>query len=227
MNTEYIHVEENDGVLFIKMDDPKTRNALGSDMSDEINDQLDRLESDPSLRVLVLTGEDPSFCSGANVRNFNKNIEEREKKAEENPNVEDSISAWERMEAVYANKTEDRDRLRFLPLRLHNLQKPSIAMVNGYAMGIGMGMAISCDIRIASDKASFSEAFIRNGLIPADGSCWQLPRMIGLGNTLLLQYLGDLVPADAQHQPFSVDGDGELQPQWRTSSRGDGHPQRY
>ena len=61
-------------------------------------------------------------------------------------------------------------------------------MVNGYAMGIGMGMAISCDIRIASDKASFSEAFIRNGLIPADGSCWQLPRMIGLGNTLLFEH---------------------------------------
>ena len=70
MNTEYIHVEENDGVLFIKMDDPKTRNALGSDMSDEINDQLDRLESDPNLRVLVLSGEDPSFCSGANVIGF-------------------------------------------------------------------------------------------------------------------------------------------------------------
>ncbi|MAR14353.1 MAG: enoyl-CoA hydratase/isomerase family protein [Dehalococcoidia bacterium] len=196
MNTEYIHVEENDGVLFIKMDDPKTRNALGSDMSDEINDQLDRLESDPNLRVLVLSGEDPSFCSGANVRNFNKNIEEREKQAADNLDVEQTISAWERMEAVYANKTDERDRLRFLPLRIHNLQKPSIAMVNGYAMGIGMGMAISCDIRIASDKASFSEAFIRNGLIPADGSCWQLPRMIGLGNTLLLQYLGDLVPAD-------------------------------
>lgn len=200
MNTEYIHVEENDGVLFIKMDDPKTRNALGSEMSDEINDQLDRLESDPELRVLVLTGEDPAFCSGANVRNFNKSIEEREKKAEAQTGTEDSVSAWERMEAVWANKSEERDRLRFLPLRIHNLQKPSIAMVNGYAMGIGMGMAISCDIRIASDKGSFSEAFIRNGLIPADGSCWQLPRMIGLGNTLLLQYLGDLISAEKAYQ---------------------------
>ena len=200
MNTEYIHVEENDGVLFIKMDDPKTRNALGSEMSDEINEQLDRLESDPELRVLVLTGEDPAFCSGANVRNFNKSIEEREKQAKDQNGAEDSVSPWERMEAVWANKSEERDPLRFLPLRIHNLQKPSIAMVNGYAMGIGMGMAISCDIRIASDKGSFSEAFIRNGLIPADGSCWQLPRMIGLGNTLLLQYLGDLIPAEKAYQ---------------------------
>ena len=81
--------------------------------------------------------------------------------------------------------------LRYLPLRIFNLQKPTIAAVNGYAMGIGMGLALSCDIRIASEEAKMSEAFIRSGLIPADGSCWQLPRMIGLSNTLLLQYTGD------------------------------------
>src|SRR5581483_10300071 len=75
--------------------------------------------------------------------------------------------------------------------RLHHLQKPSIAAVNGAAYGLGCGIALTCDIRIASEKARFSEAFVRNGLIPADGSCWQLPRMIGVGNTLLLQYTGD------------------------------------
>ena len=58
-----------------------------------------------------------------------------------------------------------------------------------------MGIALSCDIRIASEKAIFSEMFVRRGLIPADGSCWQLPRMIGLGNTLLLQYTGDILDA--------------------------------
>ena len=73
-------------------------------------------------------------------------------------------------------------------------------MVNGPAMGLGMGIAISCDIRVASEKAGFSEAFIRNGLIPADGSCWQLPRMIGLGNTLLLQYLGDITTAEEAYR---------------------------
>jgi enoyl-CoA hydratase/carnithine racemase len=82
-----------------------------------------------------------------------------------------------------------------VPIRLHQLEKPSIAAVNGYAMGLGMGIALSCDIRIASENARFSETFIRRGLIPADGSCWQLPRMIGLGNTLLLQYTGDVLDA--------------------------------
>jgi len=59
-----------------------------------------------------------------------------------------------------------------------------------------MGIALSCDIRIASENARFSETFIKRGLIPADGSCWQLPRIIGLSNTLLLQYTGDFVEAD-------------------------------
>ena len=69
--------------------------------------------------------------------------------------------------------------------KLWNLQKPTIAAVNGAAYGLGCGLALSCDIRIASEAARFSEAFVRNGLIPADGSAWQLPRLIGMSNTLL------------------------------------------
>ena len=90
---------------------------------------------------------------------------------------------------------EDDQAIRFVPLRLDSLTKPSIAAINGYAMGLGLGIALSCDIRIASEEARLSETFIRRGLIPADGSCWQLPRMIGLGNTMLLQYTGDVVDA--------------------------------
>ena len=200
MAHEFIHVEEDGGVLVITMDDARTRNALGAEMSEEINQELDRLETDPDLRVLVLTGKDPAFCSGANVRWFDQNIRDREQQREQAASEPPPPSAWERMEARWTPSVAQSDRSRFLPLRLYNLQKPSIAMVNGYAMGIGMGMSISCDIRIASDKAGFSEAFIRNGLIPADGSCWQLPRMIGLGNTLLLQYLADIIPAEEAYR---------------------------
>ena len=199
MAYEYIQVEETDGVLLITMDDPRTRNAIGGEMMEEINTELDRLESDSTLRVVVLTGKDPAFCSGANVRRFSANIEERERQSETS-NEPDLPSPWERMEARWGPNGAGGDRSKFLPLRIHNLQKPSIAMVNGPAMGLGMGIAISCDIRVASEKAGFSEAFIRNGLIPADGSCWQLPRMIGLGNTLLLQYLGDITTAEEAYR---------------------------
>ena len=199
MAHDFIQVDEQDGVLTLTMDDARTRNAMGPDMSNEINEELDRLESDPDLRVLVLTGKDPAFCSGANVRRFSQAIDEREAAAKQEPAEPPPLSAWERMEARWGDQGRAEPD-RFLPLRLHNLQKPTIAAVNGYAMGLGMGIAISCDIRVASTEAGFSEAFIRNGLIPADGSCWQLPRMIGLGNTLLLQYTGEIVPADEAYR---------------------------
>jgi len=191
---EYIETEERDGVLVITMDDALTRNAIGDEMAEEICAELDRLESDPSLRALVITGRDPSFCSGANVKRMDQAARERDT---ETP-IPSGIGPWDYLDRQFDTPRDEEaafDGVRSVPIRLHQLEKPSIAAVNGYAMGLGMGIALSCDIRIASENARFSETFIRRGLIPADGSCWQLPRMIGLGNTLLLQYTGDVLDA--------------------------------
>ena len=199
MAYKYIDVEEVGGVLVITMDDPTTRNAIGDEMAGEMNQELDRLESDSSLRTLVITGRDPSFCSGANVKRMDDSNRERR----EEPAINSELSPWELLDQVWSERTDKTGRMegtiegvRFLPLRIHNLMKPSLAAVNGYAMGLGMGIALSCDIRIASVNARLSETFIRRGLIPGDGSCWQLPRMIGVGNTMLLQYTGDACDAE-------------------------------
>lgn len=194
MAHEYIQVEERDGVLTVTMDDAPTRNAIGDEMAEEICDEIDRLESDSSLRTLVITGRDPSFCSGANVKRMDQAARRRD--AEEP--VPPDVRPWDYLEDQWkgARGREGAfDGVRSVPVRLHRLEKPSIAAVNGYAIGLGMGIALSCDIRIASENARFSETFIRRGLIPADGSCWQLPRMIGLGNTFLLQYTGQVLDA--------------------------------
>jgi len=190
MAYECLQTETRDGVLILTMDDPATRNAIGPQMSDELEQELDRFETDPSLRVLVLTGRDPGFCSGANVRGFQRGIQEREARQETPP------SPWEELDPSRYGQLVAHASGPPMVLRLHHLQKPTIAAVNGAAYGLGCGLALTCDIRIASEKARFSEAFVRNGLIPADGSCWQLPRLIGLANTLLLQYTGD--PIDGQ-----------------------------
>lgn len=197
MSYEFIDTQEIDGVLVITMDDPPTRNAIGDEMAGEINQELDRLEGSDDLRTVVLTGQDPSFCSGANVKRMDD--ANRARSAEEA--LPDDRKAWDVLNDAWTelgepDPEEEIDGVRFVPLRLHELQKPSIAAVNGYAMGLGMGIALSCDIRIASENARMSETFIRRGLIPADGSCWQLPRMIGLGNTMLLQYTGAVLEAD-------------------------------
>ena len=198
MGHEYIEVEASGGVLIITLNDPPTRNAMGEEMAREVRTELDRLEADPDLRALVITGTDPSFCSGANVKRMGSAVPDPDTA----PAIPADVSPWDYLDRRWSEAADRDDRaydeiedVRMVPLALYNLQKPSIAAVNGHAMGLGMGIALSFDIRIASEEARFSETFIRRGLIPADGSCWQLPRMIGLGNTLLLQYTGDIVDA--------------------------------
>ena len=199
MEHQYTEARQEGGVLVITMDDPPTRNAIGAEMADEITREVDRLESDPGLRALVITGRDPSFCSGANVKRMAQDDGER---PTEQP-IPSDLTPWQYLDQKWDERSDaagrgqdEIDGVRMVPVRFHSLQKPSIAAVNGHAMGLGMGIALSCDIRIASEKARFSETFIRRGLIPADGSCWQLPRMIGLANTLLLQYTGDVLDAE-------------------------------
>ena len=209
----FIKTENREGVLVLTMNDPPTRNALGSDMADEIIDELDRFEDDPGCRVLLITGTEPSFCSGANVRGFNQRIQDRE--SVEGDGEADPLP-WGKMESRYAvrgQKVAFGGQASRIPLRIHKLQKPSVAAVNGHAMGVGMGVALACDIRYASEKAVFSEAFSRMGLIPGDGSSWQLPRLIGMSNTLLLQYTGDRIDGTEAHRLGIVSKvlpDGEL-----------------
>ncbi len=215
MAYDFIQTENREGVFILTMHDPPTRNALGSEMADEMIDCLDNFEDDPSARVLLLTGTEPSFCSGANVRGFNQQIEDRE--AGKTGGGEPDPLPWGKMESQYASRGQKvalGGQASRVPLRIHKLQKPSIAAVNGHAMGVGMGVALACDIRYAAEKAVFSEAFSRMGLIPGDGSCWQLPRLIGMSNTLLLQYTGDRIDGAEAYRlgiASKVFPDGELQ----------------
>ena len=198
MADQMIRVERTDGVLVITMDDPPTRNSLGADMTAQIREELDRFEQDPDDRVLLLTGADPAFCSGANVRRMDREAQQRSGE----PPAEKAELPWGKMEKRFGSRAESDEAWRVgnFPLRIHNLQKPSIAAVNGYAMGVGMGISLACDIRLASENAIFSEAFVLRGLIPGDGSCWQLPRLIGLSNTLLIQYTGDRIDGNEAYR---------------------------
>ena len=192
MSEEFVKTDNRDGVLVVTLHDPASRNAINPDMAREFFDVLEQFEDDPQLRVFLLTGTEPSFCSGANVRGFSSSIRAREERDEGQPG-----RPWGSMEARYGKRFDpESSQAPEMVLRLQESQKPTIAAVNGHAIGAGMGLALACDIRLASEKATFSEAFVRMGLIPADGSCWNLPRLIGVSNTLLLQYTGDRVSGE-------------------------------
>ena len=190
-----LKIEHQGGVVLMTLDDPESRNALSPGMAAAMYEEFDRFERDPEGRVLVLTGADPSFCSGANVRRFDQTLNELEKQRG------DEQLPWGTMEARMGSHDIDAGEAGFgsvsdVPLRIYEIQKPTIAAINGFAIGVGLGLALSCDIRIASEKAEMAEAFVRMGLVPGDGSCWQLPRLIGLSNTFLMQYTGDRLSAD-------------------------------
>lgn len=177
-----------DGVLVLTLNDPATRNSLTDTLMAELTAELDRFAADPNLKVLVITGADPSFCSGANVRGFDRRIRESEQAGEE-----PAPTPWEQLDPTFTALESRQPGGPAIVLQLHNMQKPTFAAVNGHAYGLGCGIALSCDFRIASENARFNEAFVRNGLVPADGSCWQLPKLVGMSNTLWMQYFGEPV----------------------------------
>ena len=190
-----------EGVLVLTMNDPETLNSLDEPLMPELISEVDRFADDPDLCALVITGAGRAFSSGANVRGFARNIEERERECDQGEEGERAPSPWVRLDPGYAaRETRDYSTGPEIVGRLHNLQKPSFAAVNGHAYGLGCGIALSCDFRIAAESARFNEAFIRNGLVPADASAWQLPKLVGMSNALWMQYSGEPVDGQEAHR---------------------------
>ena len=188
-----------EGVLILTMNDPDTLNALGEPLMPELESEVDRFAADGDLRALVITGAGRAFSSGANVRGFQRRINDADAAAEDAP--EPRPTPWEQLDPDYtARETLQVKTGPPIVSKLHNLHKPSFAAVNGHAYGLGCGIALSCDIRIAGESARFNEAFIRNGLVPADGSAWQLPKLVGMANALWMQYSGEPIDGNEAYR---------------------------
>jgi enoyl-CoA hydratase/carnithine racemase len=184
----------DDKIFVLTMNDPTTRNALGEELMGLLTGHIDQFATDPDLRCLVVTGAGTAFSSGANVRGFARRIASAEASATQDGAAPDVPQPWQQLDPVYtARETGNFAMGPAIVRQLHNLQKPSIAAVNGHAYGLGCGIALSCDFRIAAESARFNEAFIRNGLVPADGSAWQLPKLVGMANALWMQFSGEAV----------------------------------
>lgn len=188
------------GVLLLTMNTPENLNALNSEILDPLMEEVRRFESDRELRAIVITGAGRAFSSGANLRGFARNIDEREQAAasgQEPPKP----SPWEQLDPTYwARETRNFSTGPEIVSLLHNLQKPSFAAVNGHAYGLGCGIALSSDFRVACPSSRFNEAFIRNGLVPADGSAWQLPKLVGMSMALWMQMSGEPIDGEEAYR---------------------------
>jgi enoyl-CoA hydratase/carnithine racemase len=173
MNPFLLH-EQAGPIVTLTMNAPETRNALtGNDAPQEFVDACARIAEDTSVRVVILTGAGSVFSSGGNLKHMQQMFDE----------PPSAIRQWYRQ------------GIQKLTTALYNLEVPTIAAVNGPAIGAGCDVTCMCDIRIAADTATFAESFVRVGLIPGDGGAWLLPRVVGMSKAMEMAFTGDAIGA--------------------------------
>ena len=167
-----LEYEVRDGVGTILLNRPRRKNAFTMEMIDDWAAVLRDARTDADVRALILTGAGDGFCSGVDLGAFSA-----------------------RGSAPLEVKRNLTDRIHRVAHALEDLDKPMIAAVNGVAVGAGMDMALMCDIRLAARSARFSEGYIRVGLVPGDGGCYFLPRLVGAARAMELLLTGDFIDA--------------------------------
>jgi 2-(1,2-epoxy-1,2-dihydrophenyl)acetyl-CoA isomerase len=173
MDFKMIKFSISGGVATVTLARPERLNALNAGVHAEIRTVLDQVEANDEIRCLVITGEGRAFCSGQDLT---------ERVATESKPIDTGASL-------------DRD---YNPLvrRLAGFKLPTIAAVNGPAVGAGANLALACDILLFARSAYLQEAFTRIGLVPDAGGTWFLPRLVGLKHALAMSLTAELIPAD-------------------------------
>ncbi len=182
---QFLKVERQEDIVVLKLYDPPTLNAWNLTMGLELVQELTALEEDDGARVIVLTGEDPGFCSGANVKEM----------AERGGIGNIGAMAYRQEQRFQVAVRPPLNAVQRVVCLLREHPKPVIGAINGAAAGAGLGLALACDIRIASERAKFGHVFVRRGLVPEDGSAFLLPQVVGLSNALELALTGDVIDA--------------------------------
>jgi len=168
-------VDRSEGLITVTFNRPKKKNALTAENWNALSDVLTELETDPSTRALILTGADGNFSSGADLSG------------------ESSGGLTGHGRQLVLNEMRI---VGGIISRLQRLPKPTIAAVDGVAVGVALGLALACDLIIATDRARFSEVFVKRGLALDGGTSWTLPRLVGMRRAKQMTFFGDELPAD-------------------------------
>ncbi|WAH36212.1 enoyl-CoA hydratase/isomerase family protein [Alicyclobacillus dauci] len=167
-----IYVERFGKVAVITLNRPEQRNAFTPSMIACWAEMLDELGKDKDVNVIVTTGKGPkAFCSGAELKG-----------------LEDTSNA-----SALQRKNELWEHIHKVALAMDRIDKPTIAAVNGVAVGAGMDMALMNDLRFMSSSAKLSEGYVKIGLVPGDGGAYFLPRLVGTAKALELLWSGDFI----------------------------------
>lgn len=174
MSHDSILVATEQGVATITLNRPDNLNSFNADMLEALQNALNQVRQDSSVRVLVLTGAGRGFCAGQDLSDRNVSP------SDDAPDLGYAIETW------------------YNPLirTLRDLSVPVICAVNGIAAGAGANIALNCDIVLAARSASFVQAFCKLGLVPDSGGTWILPRLAGMARAKGMALLGDKIRAE-------------------------------
>ncbi len=177
---EQILFERRERVGIITLNRPERLNAWTWKMNGEIAAAITACNEDAGVGAIVITGAGRGFCSGADIGTFNRAIDQRDQAATEEEKRRASDPPAER---------------RARAIDFYQQSKPIIAAINGAAIGVGLTMTLSMDLRLASDKARFSMRFVRMGIVPEAQSTLYLPQIVGIANALELSMTGRIIDA--------------------------------
>lgn len=170
-----------DGVLTLSLNDPDTGNAMSVRMAEALAEALERANTLSNVHCVLLRATGKHFCTGGNVKDMEQGAD-----------------------LMQGSATEIRARLKSTLHRithaLQALQVPSIAAVNGAAVGAGCDLALMCDLRLASESATFAESFLRLGLVSGIGGAWFLTRIVGTAKALELTLTSEFIDASTALQ---------------------------
>ncbi len=173
----FLVYEQHAGVVTLTMNNPDKRNVLSGDyQAGDFEQACERINADLEVRAVILTGAGKAFSAGGNV------IAMRDRTG---------LSAGTPAEI----RTGYKSGIQRIPLAFYNLEVPTIAAVNGAAIGAGCDLACMCDIRLASEHAKFAESFVKLGIVPGDGGAWFLPRAVGMSKACEMAFTGDVIDA--------------------------------
>jgi 2-(1,2-epoxy-1,2-dihydrophenyl)acetyl-CoA isomerase len=150
----------SDGIATVTLNRPEKLNAYTADMGEEVTHAIRSVQRDPEVRAVILTGAGKAFCAGVDLEHLKQH--EQGRSASKGPRL------------------GEEDFLRKLPLEMLDYPKPILAAMNGHAVGVGITMAMPCDIRIAAEDAKIGFVFGRLGILPGLGTSHLLPNLVGM-----------------------------------------------
>ena len=179
MAYETVILEKQDHVAKLTLNRPHRLNAVNDQMFGELNEALREISVDDEIRVMVITGAGRAFCASADIK--------------------DQRQEGDRLlsrRKPYQTWSFIRKGPQAVTLGIHQMEKPTIAMVNGLAIGDGFDWVLACDIRIGCENSRFMNAFLQMGLVSNTGATWLYPRAMGINRALELLYTGDWLEAE-------------------------------